>query len=65
MHKLLLEHKVLLAFECDNVKDGEESEALMKGFAIKASISEMDKKGGEKTVGVKVFLLEDCREELF
>ena len=56
---------MLLAFECDNVKDGEESEALMKGFAIKASISEMDRKGGEKTVGVKVFLLEDCREELF
>ena len=38
----------------------------MKNFAIKASISEtvsLDE-GGEKTVGVKFFLVEDCREEV-
>ena len=36
----------------------------MKGFAIKASISEMVPLGerGEKTVGVKVFLVGGCRE---
>ena len=38
----------------------------MKGFAIKASISEYQifsqGKGGEKTVGGKVFLVEDCRD---
>ena len=39
----------------------------MKGFAIKASMSEMVSlgEGGEKTVGVKIFLVEDCREEIF
>ena len=37
----------------------------MKGFANKASISEMVSigEGGEKTVGVKVFLAGGCREE--
>ena len=39
----------------------------MEGVAIKASILEMVSlgEGGEKTVGVKVFLVEDCREEVF
>ena len=57
---------VLWKFECDKVEDGEENEASMKGFVIKALISEMVslRKGGEKTVGVKVFLVEDCREEV-
>ena len=37
----------------------------MKGFAIKALISEMISlgEGGEKTVGVKVSLVEDCKED--
>ena len=38
----------------------------MKGFVIKTLISEMVSlgEGGEKTVGVKVFSVEDCREEV-
>ena len=38
----------------------------MKGFVIKTSISEMVSigEGGGKTVGVKVFLVEDCSEEV-
>ena len=38
----------------------------MKGFAIKASLSEMVSlgEGGEKTVEVKVFSVEDCRKEV-
>ena len=56
---------MLQEFECDEVEAGEGIEALMKGFALKASISEMISlgEGGEKAVGVKVFLVEDCREE--
>ena len=52
---------MLLEFECNKVEAGEGSEALMKGFAIKASMSEMISLGdrGEKTIGVKVFLIED------
>ena len=33
--------RVLWEFECDQAKDGEGSQASMKGFAIKASILEM------------------------
>ena len=38
----------------------------MKGLALKVSISEMvsQREGGEKIVGVKVFLVEDCRKEI-
>ena len=65
-HELLLEHRVLSEFECDKVEAGEGCEAPMKGFARKASISEMVSlgEGREKAVGVKVFLVEDCREEV-
>ena len=61
-----LKHRLLLEFECDKVEDGEGSEASMKGFAIKASISEMVSlgEGGKKVVGVKIFSVEDCREEV-
>ena len=57
---------MLFKFECDKVEDGEGSQASMKDFAIKASISEtvsLDE-GGKKTVGVKFFLVKDCREEV-
>ena len=38
----------------------------MKGFTIKASMSELVTlgEGGDKTVGVKVFLTGCCREEV-
>ena len=57
---------MLSEFECDKVEADEGNEASMKGFARKASISEMISlgEGGEKTVEVKVFLVEDCREEV-
>ena len=37
----------------------------MKSFAIRASISEMNSlvEGGE-TVGIKIFLIDDCREQV-
>ena len=40
---------MLRKFECDKVEDGEGSKSSMKGFAIKASTSEMVSlgKGGE------------------
>ena len=55
---------MLSEVECDEVEDGEGSEALLEGFAIKASISEMVSlgEGEDKTMGVKIFLAEDCRE---
>ena len=55
--ELLLEHRVLSLIECDEVVDEKGSEASMKGFATKASMSEMVSlgEGGEKTVGVKFF----------
>ena len=34
-------HRVLSEVECDEVADGKGSGTSMKGFAIKASISEM------------------------
>ena len=45
---------------------GEGSEVSMKGFDPKASISEIVSlgEGREKTMGVKVFLVEDCREDV-
>ena len=48
-------------FECDRIEDGEGSVASMK-----VSISEMVSlgQGGDKIVGVKVFLVEDCKEEV-
>ena len=57
---------MLLEVECDEVEDGESSEASMKGFAIKASILEMVSlwEGGEKTVVVKAFLAENCRDDV-
>ena len=57
--------RALSESKCDKVEDGEGSEASMKVFAIKASISEIVSpgEGGAKTVGVKVFLVEDCRED--
>ena len=56
---------MLFEVECHEVEDGKGSETSMN-FAMKASISEMVslKEGGKKTVGVKVFLVEDCREEV-
>ena len=65
-HELLLEHVMLWEFECYEIENGEGSEASMKGFAIKASMSDMVSlgQGGEKTVGVKVFLIEEYREEV-
>ena len=55
---------MLSEVRCDEVEDGEESETLMKSFAIKTSISEMVSlwKRGEKTEGVKLFLARGCRE---
>ena len=51
--------------EWDKVEAEEGSEASMIGFAREASISEMVSLGeGEKAVGVKVFLIKDCREEV-
>ena len=54
--------------ECDEVEDEKGNETSMKGFAIKASISELVSKGdGEKTVRVKfesIFLAGGCREEV-
>ena len=52
--------------ECDKVEDRDGNDTSMKGLAIKVSISEMVSlgEGGEKTVGVKVILVEDCREEV-
>ena len=57
---------MLSEFECDKIEDGEGSEASMKGFDLKISISEMVSRGEgrQKTVGIKVFLIEDCREVL-
>ena len=50
--------RVLSEFECDEVEDGEGSEASLKDFTIKASLSEMVSlwEGREKTVGIKLFL---------
>ena len=49
---------MLWGFECDKVEDGEGSEASMKGFAIKASMSEMVSLGErEEKTGIKVFLV--------
>ena len=64
-NEFLLEHKKLWEFECDKVEYREGSEASKKGFAVKDSISEMVSlgEGGEKTVEVKVFMVEDCREK--
>ena len=55
-----------MLFECDKVEAGEGSEASMKSFAIKASISYMVLlgEGGKKTVRVKVLMIEDCREKV-
>ena len=49
---------MLSEVECDEIDNGEGSEASMKDFAIKASISEIVSlgKGGEKKVGTKDFL---------
>ena len=56
----------LLELEYDNIEAGEESEASIKGFAIKTSISEIVSlgEGGKKRVDVKVFWVEDCGEEV-
>ena len=56
--------RILLEIECNEVEDRKGSETSMKGFAIKASMSEMVLlgEGGGKTVGVKVFLAGGCRE---
>ena len=64
--QLLLKHRMLLEIECDEVEDGKGIETSMKGFAIKASMSEMVSlgEGGEKTVGVNIFLKGGCREEV-
>ena len=51
---------------CGEVEDGKGSETIMKGFALKASMSEMVSlgEGGDKTEGVKVFLARGCRENV-
>ena len=48
---------MLLEFKCDKVEDGEGSEASMKGFAVKASLSEIvsQVEREKKTVEVKFF----------
>ena len=50
---------MLLEFECDKLEAVEGREASMKGFARKASISEMVslREGGEKTVEVRKGIL--------
>ena len=55
---------MLSEVECDEVESRKWSKTSMKGFAIKASISEMVslREGGEKTLGVKVFLAGGCRQ---
>ena len=50
--------------KCDEVEDLKGSETSMKGFGIKASISDMISLRGGKTVGVKVFLAGGCKEEV-
>ena len=57
---------VLSEVEYDEVKDRKGSETSMKGFVIKASMSQMVSlvEGGEKTMGVKVFLAGGYREEV-
>ena len=57
---------VLSEVECYEIENEEGSEASMKGFAIKALMSEMVSLGeeGEKTVGVKIYLVKDCKEEV-
>ena len=59
----LLEHRVLLELECYKVENGVGSEISMKGFAIKASISDCftKRRGREES---KDFLVKDCREEV-
>ena len=39
---------MLREFKCDTVEDGKRSEASMKSFSIKASISEMIHQGKEE-----------------
>ena len=52
---------VLSGVECE-VADWKGSEVSMQGFAIKASVSEVISQWeGEKTVEVKVFLAEGCK----
>ena len=51
---------------CGGVEDEKVSEVSMKGFAMKASMSEMvllGKKGDER-VGLKNFLAGGCREKV-
>ena len=49
--------------ECDKVEDGKGSEISIKGFAIKASISDVVSLGeGEEKTGSKSFL--GCGEEV-
>ena len=57
---------MLAKVECDETDDRKRSETLMKGFAIKASMSEMVSlgEGVEMTLGVKVFLAGRCKEEV-
>ena len=56
--------RLLLEVKWDEVKDWEGSEASMKGSSIKAFKTEMVSLGkGEKTVGLQVFLAENCGEE--
>ena len=56
---------MLSKVEWGKVEDSEDSEASMKGFAINFSITDcLIGERGEKTVGVKVFSVEDCREKI-
>ena len=56
---------MLKEIKCDEVGSGKGSEISMKGFAIKASMSEMVSigEGGEKIIKVKVFLAGACQED--
>ena len=55
---------MLLDVEFDEVEVGKGNDMSMKGFAMKASMSEMVSLGErEVTVRVKIFLPKDCSEE--
>ena len=52
---------------CSGVEDGKGSEVSMKGFAMKASMSEIVSLGeeGDERVGVKIILAGGCREKSY
>ena len=57
---------MFLEVVCGGVEDGKGSEGSMKGFAMKASLSEMVSLGqkGNERVGVKNFLAGGCRKKV-